>query len=80
MKIQQTFSHLELLLSILDPVVVQKLLNVNKQQNTNVNKINMFTVFEGESRIFSFSAQTLSKEAKMGEIHREMPKLANCGM
>ena len=29
---------------------------------------------------FSLSAQTLSKEAKMGEMHREMPKLANCDM
>ena len=77
LKFQHNSSCFELLQSILEPVV-QKLVNVNKQRN--VNKIYLFTFFEDKSRIFSLSAQTLSNEAKMGKIHREMPKLVNSDM
>ena len=81
MRSQHNSSCFELLQAILDQVV-QKF-NVNKQQNVNkinINKIYLFTFFEDKSRIFSLSAQTLSNEAKMGKIHREMPKLVNSDM
>ena len=77
LKFQHNSICFELLQSILEPIV-QKLVNVNKQRN--VNKIYLFTFFEDKRRIFSLSAQTLSNEAKMGKIHREMPKLVNCDM
>ena len=82
MKFQHNSSCFELLQSILEPVV-QKLVNVNKQRHVNkinINKIYLFTFFEDKSRIFSLSAQTLSNVAKMGKIHREMPKIVNCDM
>ena len=77
LKFQHNSSCFELLQSILEPVV-QKLVNVNKQRN--VKKNCLFTFFEDKSRFFSLSAQTLSNEAKMGKIHREMPKIVNCDM
>ncbi len=79
LKFQHNFCCFELLWFILDPVV-QKLVIVNKQQNINVNKKFCLHFLKIKVGFFSLSAQTLSKEAKMGEMHREMPKLANCDM
>ena len=68
LKFQHKYGWFELLRSILDPVV-QKLANVNKQQNINVNKICLFTFFEDKSRIIIIVCQNpIQRSQNRGNI------------